>query len=108
MRMHLWCKWFWTEYARKNKSEIVLTLKLLKNLSNSNESNHITGKWKQETISYTTICYEAVYNYGDINMQFLANDKAELKKWNNIFISREYCKHLENGQNLNLTDQKQN
>ena len=37
----------------KNKSEIVLTLKLLKNLSNSNESNHITGKWKQETISYT-------------------------------------------------------
>ena len=41
-------------------------------------------------------------------MQFLANDKAELKNWNNIFISREYCKHLENGQNLNLTDQKQN
>ena len=47
------CEWFWTEYARNHESEIALTLKLLKILSNSNESNHTSGKWKQETISYT-------------------------------------------------------
>ena len=31
-------------------------------------------------------------------MQFLANDKTE--------YSKEYCKHLEKGKDLNLTDQK--
>ena len=33
-------------------------------------------------------------------MQFLANDKTE--------YSKEYCKHLEKGKDLNLTDQKKN
>lgn len=51
--------------------------------------NQIT--WNMETGEHQphiTICYGAVYIFGDINKKFLAIDETELKNWTNIFLQK--------------------